>query len=504
MVHKRVGGVLAQQPEAAGLYKCLADGAFALFEAHDREIDAVYERLFPKRGTGKIKKFGVEFVHAEGPEAAQFVHNKRVPEGTMQVVIFLTPASKATIHVWWIPGLEDAQEQVRSLRRNVLGNRPEWMPDAAFETELCKDGDLGAVASATSAAELRNVGRRPMFPGPVDAGHVQGISHDVNHLGDVVLKDVSRSLLIALASRGGQRGQDQDLQAEQQHGTLKVGNLGLVSTMLNSPELQKQFHTPYLAKVGVQGYGVLPATKWKMMINPAFVPAGATAQVSGAAAAPASTSKRARKRAAATAERAEPPSKRKASEATAGGGMLALNPNAIEWVVQHPRGMISVSKSTTLQQLALRKEHVFTLEPGAELEWDFAAEYHSECGHVTEGALTIQCRDTFERVVIRMGETVRIRRGLRCFLKNEGTTTMRKTYAVFDKDGNELVDFDHDAEAPLGDVTCDKCKQDTWYESFKVGKREYCPRCLSEKVKLTDAQRRAAQRQVFGEDAPCA
>ena len=76
--------------------------------------------------------------------------------------------------------------------------------------------------------------------------------------------------------------------------------------------------------------------------------------------------------------------------------------------------------------------------------------------------------------------------------------------STFDKDGNELVDFDHDAEAPLGDVTCDKCKQDTWYESFKVGKREYCPRCLSEKVKLTDAQRRAAQRQVFGEDAPCA
>jgi quercetin dioxygenase-like cupin family protein len=236
--------------------------------------------------------------------------------------------------------------------------------------------------------------------------------------------------------------------------------------------------------------------------NPAFVPAGATAQVSGAAAAPASTSKRARKRAAATAEPAEPPSKRKASEATAGGGMLALNPNAIEWVVQHPRGMISVSKSTTLQQLALRKEHVFTLEPGAKLKWDFAAEYHSECGHVTEGALTIQCRDTHERVVIQMGETVRIRRGLRCFLKNEGTTTMKKTYAVFDKDGNELVDFNHDADAPLGILSCDTCKKDTWYESFQVGTQDYCPKCLLEKA--TIAQRRAAQRQVFGEDAPCA
>ena len=164
--------------------------------------------------------------------------------------------------------------------------------------------------------------------------------------------------------------------------------------------------------------------------------------------------------------------------------------------------MISLSTSTTLQQLALRKEHVFTLEPGAKLKWDFAGEYHSECGHVTEGALTIRCRDTGKRVVIRKGETVRILFGLRCFLMNEGTTTMRKTYAVFDKDGNELVDFDHDALAPVGNLTCDKCKEDTWNESFMVGKRDYCPRCLSEK--LTETQRAAAKRQVFGKDAPCA
>jgi hypothetical protein len=347
-LQRRVGAPLAQRPEAPVLYNSMADGAFALFEAHDREIGAVYDRLFPGRGTGKIQFFGIEFVHAEGPEDAQFVHNRRVPEGTMQVVIFLTRASKATIHVWWIPGLAEAQGQVRSLRNDVLGNRPEWMSDPDFEAELCKDGDLAAIASATSAAELRNVGRRPMFPGPVVAGHVQGISHDVNHYGDVVLERVDRSLLVALASRGGQRGQEKDLQAEQQHGALKVGNLGLVATMFNSPTLQRQFRTRYLVKVGPEGYGVLHAAKWKMMINPAFGPAGATAQVSGAAAAPASKGRR--KRTAARAEPAETPSKRKA---TAGGGRLGLNPNAIEWVVQHPRDMISVSKSTTLKQLAL-------------------------------------------------------------------------------------------------------------------------------------------------------
>ena len=497
MVGKRVGGTLSEHEEAPGLYQNLADGAFELFREHDREIGAVYDRLFPSRGTGALQFFAIEFVHAEGPEDAQFVHNRRVPEGTMQVVIFLTRASKATMHVWWIPGLADAQGQVRSLRNDVLGNRPEWMSDPDFEAELCKDGDLAAIASATSAAELRNVGRRPMFPGPVAAGHIQGLSHDVNHYGDVVLSGVDRSLLVALVSRGGQRGQEGDLQAEQQHGALKVGNLGLVSTMFNSPTLQRQFRTRYLAKVGPEGYGVLPASKWKMMINPAFGPAGATAQVSGAAAAPASKGRR--KRTAARAEPAETPSKRKA---TAGGGMLGLNPNVIDWVVQHSRNMISVSKSTTLKQLAFRRKHVFKLKPGAELEWDFAGAYHSECGNVTEGALTIQCRDTAERVVIKMGETIRIRRGLRCFLKNEGTRTMKKTYAVFDKDGNELVDFDHDAEAPRGELTCDNCKKDAWYESFQVGNFDYCPTCLS--TEATDAQRDAAKRQVFGEEGPCA
>ena len=67
---------------------------------------------------------------------------------------------------------------------------------------------------------------------------------------------------------------------------------------------------------------------------------------------------------------------------------------------------------------------------------------------------------TGEKVAITKGQVVEIRRGMRCVLKNEGASEMRKSHGVFDKHGHQLKEHDADEDLPLAVLTCDACGKD--------------------------------------------
>jgi hypothetical protein len=489
---KRVGGNMVQLTAARSLYDEMADGAFHLFDLHKEAIGSMYDKLFPGHAIGELRFYGIEYVHVTGPAEKQFVHNKRVRDGYMQLAVFLADAPQATVHVRWRPGLEDAARYVWSLRHDVLGN--DGLTEDAFEAELSLDGDLAAVAAATTRAEMEQVGERLMYPHAIRAGHLQAFSVNVNHYGGEVEAGKPRTLLVALVNRG-QDGNTKDLEAKQEHGGLKPGHLGLFATTYASRRLQEQLGTEFLRLQGPDSWGVFSASVWRSMMNPKFQPATARAPL--AAARGQSTPVEPNAPLAASTRR---------SVARIGGSRNAA-PVEQTWVQQHSRAMVHVSSlsNPALAAVGIDKGLRYSLEPGEEKQVHFTGAYAAERGKVTHGQLTIVCEDTLERVLIKKGQVVEIRRGLRCVLKNEGETVMNKTYAVFDKYGEQSMEYDADAEELLADLTCDGCNIDVWWESFKVGTgddaRDYCAACLAdEKTCPTDA-RAVAKRHVFDVEA---
>jgi hypothetical protein len=491
---KRVGGKMAELTRAQDLYCAMATAAFELFDVHHETISSMYDRLFPNSGIGRIRPYAVELVDVTGPVDAQFTHNKRVLPGCMQLALFLAPAPEATMHVFWKKGLLHAAQQVRSLRRTVIGNR--GLTDDEFENELALDGDLGALVTATSDAEKENVGERLMFPHAVGAGHCQGFSFDVNHFGVAVQKGVRRSLLIALYKRE-QDGDDKDIEAKQEHGGLKAGHLGLFATVRASQTLQSQLRTEFLTLLTPGKWGVFDAGIWGAMMNPEFDQPIDQRRTSAAV----------------QSMRAE------TSSGSANGGrrQLALMDASrdkrdvdLKWVEQHPFGLIQVGEfPATLAVAGIRTpSHRYQLRPGQEATVHFTGAYATERGRVTAGQLTIVCQDTKAKVVVKKGQVVQIHRGLRCVLTNEGTTNMGKTYAVFDTHGQQIMEYDAEAEEQLADLTCDGCGKDVWWESYKVGTgddaKDFCAACLAKPETCTDEARKCAKRHVFDEEAQAA
>ena len=165
-----------------------------------------------------------------------------------------------------------------SLRHDVVGN--DGLSQTEFENELSLDGDLAAVAAATTRVELEQVRERAMFPHPIRAGHLQAFSHDVNHYGGEVEAGKPRTLLVALVSRGHD-GNAKDIEAKQEHGGLKPGHLGLFATTFASRRLQEQLRTEFLSLQGPARWGVHSAAVWKAMLNPKFQPATAPLAFAG-------------------------------------------------------------------------------------------------------------------------------------------------------------------------------------------------------------------------------
>ena len=488
---KRVGGKMAELTPAQDLYCTMATAVFDLFDVHHETISSMYERLFPNSGIGRIRPYAVELVDVTGPAEAQFTHNKRVAQGCMQLAMFLEPAPEATMHVFWKKGLLHAAEQVRSLRRNVVGNR--GLTDDAFETELGLDGDLGALVTAMSDAEKENVGERLMFPHAVGAGHCQGFSFDVNHYGVAVEKGVRRSLLIALYKRE-QDGDEKDIEAKQEHGGLKAGHLGLFATVRASQALQNQLHTKFLTLLTPDKWGVFDGGIWRAMMNPEFDQRIDQRRTSAAV----------------QSTRAETSSGSKSG----GRKQLALMDASrdkrdahLKWVEHHPFGLIQVGEfPATLAVAGIRTpSHRYQLRPREEATVHFTGAYATERGRVTAGQLTIVCQDTQAKVVVTKGQVVQIHRGLRCVLTNEGTTEMRKTYAVFDTNGQQIMEYNPEAEEQLAELMCDGCNKDVWRESYKVGTgddaKDFCAACLAQPATCTDEARQCAKRHVFDEEA---
>ena len=137
-------------------------------------------------------------------------------------------------------------------------------------------------------------------------------------------------------------------------------------------------------------------------------------------------------------------------------------PVALGWVQRHSRGMVHVSSlvNPALTAVEIHKGMRYVLQPGAEQKVHFTGAYATERGKVMQGQLTIVCEDTGEKVVITKGQVVEIRRGMRCVLKNEGASEMRKSYGVFDKHGHQLKEHDADEDLPLAVLTCDACGKD--------------------------------------------
>ena len=135
----------------------------------------------------------------------------------------------------------------------------------------------------------------------------------------------------------------------------------------------------------------------------------------------------------------------------------------------------------------------------------FTGAYATERGRVTAGQLTIVCQDTQAKVVVTKGQVVQIHRGLRCVLTNEGTTEMCKTYAVFDTHGQQIMEYNPEAEEQLAELMCDGCNKDVWRESYKVGTgddaKDFCAACLAKPETCTDEARKCAKRHVFDEEA---
>ena len=488
---RRVGGKMAELTPAANLYCAMATASFKLFDVHHATISSMYDRLFPNSGIGRVRPYAVELVDATGPVDAQFTHNRRVPQGCMQLALFLAPAPEATMHVFWKKGLLHAAQQVRSLRERLVGNR--GLTDEEFEAELGLDGELGALVTAMSDAEKENVGERLMFPHAVGAGHCQGFSYDVNHYGVPVKAGVRRSLLIALFNRG-QDGDDQDLEAKQEHGGLKAGHLGLFTTVRASQSIQNQLRTKFLTLLTPAKWGVFDAGIWRAMMNPEFDQPIDQRRTSAAV----------------QSMRAETPS----GSANDGRKQLALMDASrdkrdvdLKWVEQHPLGMIQVGdQPATMAVAGIRTpSQQYRLGPGVEATVHFTGAYTTERGRVTAGQLTIVCLDTKAKVVVKKGQVVQIHRGLRCILMNEGATEMRKTYAVFDTLGQQIMEYDKDAEEQLAELTCDGCSNDVWWESYKVGTgedaKDFCAACLAKPETCTEEVRKRAKRHVFDEEA---
>lgn len=488
---KRVGGRMAELTPAANLYCAMATASFKLFDVHHATISSMYDRLFPNSGIGRVRPYAVELVDATGPVDAQFTHNRRVAQGCMQLALFLAPAPEATMHVFWKKGLLHAAQQVRSLRERLVGNR--GLTDEEFEAELGLDGELGALVTAMSDAEKENVGERLMFPHAVGAGHCQGFSYDVNHYGVPVKAGVRRSLLIALFNRG-QDGDDQDLEAKQEHGGLKAGHLGLFTTVRASQSIQNQLRTKFLTLLTPAKWGVFDAGIWRAMMNPEFDQPIDQRRTSAAV----------------QSMGAETPS----GSANGGRKQLALMDASrdkrdvdLKWVEQHPLGMIQVGdQPATMAVAGIRTpSQQYRLGPGVEATVHFTGAYTTERGRVTAGQLTIVCLDTKAKVVVKKGQVVQIHRGLRCILMNEGATEMRKTYAVFDTLGQQIMEYDKDAEGQLAELTCDGCSNDVWWESYKVGTgkdaKDFCAACLAKPETCTEEVRKRAKRHVFDEEA---
>ncbi len=201
---------------------------------------------FGTHTAGEVMFFAPELVDVEGWADWQFVHNDKTPAGYMQVAVFLTDADSATVHMWWKPGGRHAGKFLWSLRDNIVGN--DGAGENEFKAEPAQDGDLGAVAAATTEAELNNVGTRRMFPHPVKAGHLQGFVGETNHFGCAVPDKFVRTLLVVLVTRG-EDGEIDEVEAQQMHGATKVMRLRLHATARLSKRLQKEYHSVLLREL---------------------------------------------------------------------------------------------------------------------------------------------------------------------------------------------------------------------------------------------------------------
>ena len=256
---KRIGGALARDTAAYKIYGRIAAGAIGVLERHKRRIEQMYDIAFGTHNAGEVRFFAPELVDVEGWADWQFVHNEKIPAGYMQVAVFLTDADSATVHMWWKPGGRDAGKFLWSLRNKIVGN--DGVAEDVFKAEIAQDGDLGAVAAATTEAELNNVGTRRMFPHPVKAGHLQGFVGETNHFGCAVPDKVVRTLLVVLVTRG-EDGETEELEAQQMHGATKVMRLGLHATAFHSKRLQKEYHSVFLRELD----------ETTAMLNPAYKP----------------------------------------------------------------------------------------------------------------------------------------------------------------------------------------------------------------------------------------
>jgi hypothetical protein len=238
---------LAKKRDAYQIYGRIAAGAIDVLKRHKRRIGQMYDTAFGMHNAGEVMFFAPELVDVKGWADWQFVHNEKIPAGYMQLAVFLTDADSATVHMWWKPGGRDAGKFLWSLRDNIVGN--DAVGENEFKAELAQDGDLGAVAAATTEAELSNVGTRKMFPHPVKAGHLQGFLGETNHFGCAVPDEVVRTLLVVLVTRG-EDGETDEIEAQQMHGATKVMRLGLHATARQSKRLQKEYHGVFLRELG--------------------------------------------------------------------------------------------------------------------------------------------------------------------------------------------------------------------------------------------------------------
>ena len=513
-----LGVALASNEKARALHARLDEDVQKLIDLHIGRISAAYDALYPSAAasSGSLAIGAVEVVDVYGPAPWQFVHNKRVPTGGAQWLLVIAEGGTPTEHLWWKGGVEDAKRHLRSLRTQVVGN--DCVDEVAFEEELKTDGDLGAVASATTSAEDDMVGRRLMYPHALSPGHLQ-MFRDANHRGGPVKANTSRTLAIGLAFKHDGVTVVPDA-AKQMHGALKLAHLGLNCTVQNSIRLQEQFHGDFITRLDHDFGGGRTKTHWKAqrLVNPAYSTRKAAEGAGPSSSAEPTRAGRSSKRSAASDARPAPkkqlaiPACEKPARNRSQKTPAEADTTDYKWQSDHPRDMVRKSGLSVADssQVTFTHSHTFELAAGESVDWIFAGDdYAVERGVIEAGVLSIYCKDTKTTTEIRTGELIEIRYGLRCTLKSTGNERLRKRYTLIDRGGKELPEHDSEKEVDQpSSVTCDGvlsntsgCGADVWYESYQVkihGKmRDLCSACVA---KLPEKNRAVPKKRRFDKE----
>jgi len=408
--------------------------------------------------------------------------------------VYVSACAAATVGAAYSGGQQAAEDDLRALRAQevqtvdvqgkVLGEPltvPVVTPEQ-FDALLMQHAELAAIVLKPEKA--RHV---PLYLGDLRPGAVQAIAQRYLHHGPAVVAGDFRVLLIFLATlRGRMHTGDLATSALQYQSPDILAMLGLLAAMCASKAVVDQVRAPFFLQRAGQGASFLSESTWRQFLDAA---ACDDADERTTKLQPVRVAVReaheGRARLAARLDALEA-----AAAATRGPSQIGQD---FGFVSAHSEGLIRVSpmKGLTLKQVGLEDRHVFILDAQAHKEWDYTEEhFRYERAFITQGQLTIECRDTGKSVVINKGGLIEIERGLRCVLKSTGTKRLVKRYAVFDSLGEEILDHDPDADVLTVKLDCDKCRDDVWRRSFKViladgTVADYCAKCLETLDALT-------------------